>query len=179
MKAKFFKQFTTALFFILSLGLMGCSEGKVDTPEENKESIVDLATVLKHRDSYVGDNSAILAIVNHLPGNSYNQGIELQTMVEPYEITVHYQRFDQLTLRLAEDSRITSSFPHVLKMNAVILLALVPNASIIHFQIDDGTLITYHRKELEAEHQEVFGQELNTIITNYETVEAFIRATKE
>lgn len=46
--------------------------------------------IFQYKDSYVGDNSAVGNIANHLPGAEYLNGFELKTKEEPYGITLKY-----------------------------------------------------------------------------------------
>lgn len=78
MRISSFKRLAILSVFIISLGMFGCGNSTV-SKETTDESKVNLTTVLKYKDSYVGDNSAVTNIVNNLPANIYNEGIELQT----------------------------------------------------------------------------------------------------
>ena len=84
MKITTFNKIVALSIFILLLGIIGCSKYS-EEKETTNESNVNLNTVLKYKDSYVGDNSSVSNIINNLPGNIYNEGIELQTTSKPYE----------------------------------------------------------------------------------------------
>lgn len=173
-----FKRLAIISVFMLSLGMVGCgkfTEQKVTSTE----SKVDLTTVLKYKDSYVGDNSAIVNIVNNLPANIYNEGIELQTTSTPYEITIRYKEFDEIDIRFEDESLISSSFPHVMKNNALIILSLVNNADIVNFVVDDGIVITYNRNELVDAYKEDFGNNLEEITKDKSSLENFIKTNKK
>ena len=156
----------------------GCGKS-TESKETTDESKVNLTTVLKYKDSYVGDNSAIINIVNNLPANIYNEGIELQTESKPYEITIHYKGFEDIAIRLEDDSVISSSFPYVLKNNALIILSLVQNADIVNFDMDDGTIITYERTALVNAHKDDFGNNLEEITKDKSSLENFIKTNKK
>lgn len=178
MRISSFKRFAILLVFIISLGMFGC--GNSTAPKEaTDESKVNLTTVLKYKNSYVGDNSAITNIVNNLPANIYNKGIELQTASRPYEITIHYKGFDDISIRLEDDSVITSSFPYVMKNNALIILSLVQNLDIVNFDMDDGTIITYERTALINTHKYDFGNDLEDITKDKSSLENFIKTNKK
>ena len=164
--------------FMVSLGMIGWGNFTV-SKETNDESKVNLTTVLKYKNSYVGDNSAVSNIVNNLPANIYNEGIELQTSSKPYEITIHYKDFEDISIRLEDDSVITSSFQYVMKNNALIILSLVQNADIVNFDMDDGTIITYERTALVNEYKDEFGNNLEEITKDKSSLEQFIKTNKE
>ncbi|WLF68928.1 DUF4825 domain-containing protein [Clostridium septicum] len=173
-----FKRLAILSVFVVSLGIVGCGNSTVskDIADESK---VNLTTVLKYKDSYVGDNSAITNIVNNLPANIYNEGIELQTSSKPYEITIQYKAFKDISIRLEDDSVITSSFPYVMKNNALIILFLVQNVDIVNFDMDDGTIITYERTDLVNDYKDYFGNNLEEITKDKSSLENFIKTNKK
>lgn len=173
-----FKRLAILSVFIVSLRMIGCGNSTV-SKENADESKVNLTTVLKYKDSYVGDNSAVTNIVNNLPANIYNEGIELQTASKPYEITIHYKVFEDISIRLEDDSVITSSFPYVMKNNALIILSLVENADIVNFDMDDGTIITYERTALVNAYKDDFGNNLEEITKDKSSLENFIKTNKK
>ena len=117
-------------------------------------------------------------IVKNLPGNIYNEGIELQTTSKPYEITINYKKFEDISIRFEDDSLISSSFQYVIKNNALILLSLVKNVDIINFNIDDGSTITYKRTDLVNANKDDFGNNLEEIIKDKSSLESFIKTNK-
>ncbi|MGN0144666.1 MAG: DUF4825 domain-containing protein [Clostridium sp.] len=178
MRINNFKKFAILSVIILSLGIVGCTKS-TEQKEVPNESKVNLTTVLKYKDSYVGDNSAVSNIVNNLPANIYNEGIELQTASEPYEITIHYKSFEDISIKFEDDSLMSSSFPYVMKNNALIILSLVPNADIVNLHIDDGTIITYERTDLVNGHKDDFGNNLEKITKDKSSLENFIKTNKK
>ena len=173
-----FKRLAILSVFVVSLGMIGCGNSTV-SKEVADESKVNFTTVLKYKDSYVGDNSAITNIVNNLPANIYNEGIELQTSSKPYEITIQYKAFKDISIRLEDDSVITSSFPYVMKNNALIILSLVQNVDIVNFDMDDGTIITYERTDLVNDYKDYFGNNLEEITKDKSSLENFIKTNKK
>ncbi len=173
-----FKRLAIISVFVFSLGMVGCSKS-TEQKVTSTESKVDLITVLKYKDSYVGDNSAIGGIVNSLPANIYKEGIELQTTSKPYEITIRYKGFKEIDIRFEDDSLISSSFSQVMKNNALIILSLIKNADIVNFDIDDGTVLTYKRNELVDVHKEDFGNNLEEITKDKSSLENFIKTNKK
>lgn len=184
MKINNFKKLTILSLFILSLGVVGCNKPTevnkaTEINKTTNESKVNLNTILKYKDSYVGDSSAILNIVNNLPANIYNEGVELQTESKPYEITIRYKNFEDITIRFEDDSVISSSFPYIMKNNALILLSLVQNADIVNFNIADITTITYERTALVNAHKDDFGNNLEEITKDKSSLENFIKTNKK
>ncbi|AIY04558.1 hypothetical protein Plano_0593 [Planococcus sp. PAMC 21323] len=56
----------------------------------NSEADGPYTDLFKYKDSYVGDNSAVVNTVIQLQGADYFRGVELQTKQEPYGIIVDY-----------------------------------------------------------------------------------------
>ena len=178
MRISNFKRLAILSVFMVSLGMVGCDKS-TEQKSVSTESKVNLTTVLKYKDSYVGDNSAIVNIVNNLPGNIYNVGIELQTTSKPYEITIRYKGFDDIDIRFEDGSLISSSFPYVMKNNALIILSLVKNVDIVNFDVDDGTVITYERTDLVNSYKDDFGNNLEEITKDKSSLENFIKTNKK
>ncbi|WP_297636484.1 DUF4825 domain-containing protein [uncultured Clostridium sp.] len=178
MRVSNFKKLALLSIFIVSLGIVGCVKS-TEQKVISTESKVNLTTVLKYKDSYVGDNSAIVNIVNNLPANIYLNGIELQTTSKPYEITIRYKGFEDIDLRFEDDSLISSSFPDIMKNNALILLSLVKNADIVNFNVDEGIVITYERADLVNAHKDDFGNNLEEITQDKSALENFIKTNKK
>lgn len=70
-----------ALVLLVVLTLLSACNFKADN------SFDDL---FNYKDSYVGDNNAVVNTVIHLQGADYFRGIELQTKEQPYGIIVDY-----------------------------------------------------------------------------------------
>ena len=178
MKIGKFRRLAILSVFMVSLGMVGCDKS-TEQKSVSTESKVNLTTVLKYKGSYIGDNSAVVNIVNNLPANIYNDGIELQTTSKPYEITIHYKDFEDISITLEDDSVITSSFQYVMKNNALIILSLVKNVDIVNFDVDDGTVITYERTDLVNSYKDDFGNNLEEITKDKSSLENFIKTNKK
>lgn len=177
MRISNFKRVVILSIFILLLGMVGCGK-YIEQKEAINESKVNLTKVLKYKDSYVGDNSAIVNIVNNLPANIYKEGVELQTTSKPYEITIQYKYFEDLDIRFEDGSFISSSLSQIMKNNALILLSLVKNVDIVNFNIDDGTIITYEGTDLINDNKDAFGNDLKEITKDKSSLENFIKTNK-
>ena len=178
MKIKKFKRVAILSVLMVLLGMVGCGKS-TEQKEASTESKVNLTTVLKYKDSYVGDNSAVVNIVNNLPANIYNDGIELQTTSKPYEITIGYKRFEDIDIRFEDDSLLSSSFTNVMKNNALILLSLVKNADIVNFDMGDGNTIIYEKTALVNDYKDDFGNNLEEITKDKYSLENFIKTNKK
>ncbi|WP_246366986.1 DUF4825 domain-containing protein [Paraliobacillus salinarum] len=69
--------FSLLVMFLLS----GCNSNSSNTD----------ADLFQYKDSYVGDNSAVVNSVIRLQGEQHFSGIELKTKEKPYGITVNYE----------------------------------------------------------------------------------------
>ena len=119
--------------------LAGCSKS---TPTNELEEL------LTYKNSYVGDNSAVVNIINRLPAHEYLDGFELQTSQEPYGIVIHYKNFEQKPIKLDDNSSSNAPIDEVLKGNAMILFSLIKNAEIITFNVDGYETILFDRDKL-------------------------------
>lgn len=172
------KKLAILSLLIISFVMIGCGKfgEQKAVPIESK---VNLTRVLKYKDSYVGDNSAMVNIVNSLPANIYNKGIELKTTSKPYEITIGYKAFDDINIRFQDDSLISSFFSDVMKNNALILLSLVKNIDTVNFHVDDGTVISYERTDLVNTYKDDFGNNLEEITKDESSLENFIKTNEK
>lgn len=62
--------------------LIGCQQ----KAEENQ-----IEQLIKYKDSYIGDNSAVGNIAARMAGSKYGNEITLQTKSKPYSITIQYK----------------------------------------------------------------------------------------
>ncbi|MBC6163947.1 DUF4825 domain-containing protein [Listeria booriae] len=121
--------------------LAGCSTNS-DTPNPTKE---DAKVLFENRDTYVGDNSAVSTILQHLYLQKYKQELQLQTQKQPYSMKVTYG---------LPDAYKTEDIRNMLEKNAAVLFALIPNVDKVTFQFDassnDSSLnTTYERSTIE------------------------------
>ena len=172
MNRKYLKFTNLFLGLILVFGMVGCNSN-ADTnssvssdSNEIKETKIDFDKLLKYKDSYIGDNSAVSNIVYNLPGSSYNTKIELQTANEPYELNLSYKKFKYLEVDLGEGEKVKLGFDEVLRKDAYIIFSLVNNVSIINFNIDGKDKITYKKEAIK--------EDLKNIIKSEESLKNFI-----
>ncbi|OEH84288.1 DUF4825 domain-containing protein [Desulfuribacillus stibiiarsenatis] len=110
-------------FLLLSLLVMFLLSGcNLNSNHPN----VDL---FQYKDSYVGDNSAVVNTVIHLQGAKHFSGLELKTKAEPYGIIIKYD-WSESELNVIE----------TVIYNATYLFALIQNVDWItfHFEMVDG-----------------------------------------
>ncbi|AYC28435.1 DUF4825 domain-containing protein [Paenisporosarcina cavernae] len=132
---------TFFLSIILATSLAAC----------NEESTM-YGDVFDYKDSYVGDNSSVVAIVKTMPGNESVDQIALETNEKPYGIEISYKEEDTF---LDEHKR-----GEIMVSNATYLYTLVKNVEIITF--------VFPEKEYQLSRQEVeewYGQELSEVET--------------
>lgn len=111
------KTFTALLLSIVLIVVTGC--GAASSNEDN---------IFQYRNSYVGDNSAVNAIAQHLPAPNGEQlsNIELQTTTEPYGVTLNYELQEQQS-----DVEPGEDYKKVAITSSAIMLALVQNADYV------------------------------------------------
>lgn len=172
MNRKYLKLLNLFLGLILVFGMVGCNSN-TDTnssvssnSNEIKETKLDFDKLLKYKDSYIGDNSAVSNIVYNLPGSSYNTKIELQTANEPYELNLSYKKFKDLEVDLGEGEKVKLGVDDILRKDAYIIFSLVNNVSIINFNIDGKDKITYKKEYIK--------EDLKSIIKSEESLKNFI-----
>lgn len=158
MKNKF--KIFVPVIIIVSLSLIGCGNNSTKTSHQEVETIaqVKIDELLKYKDSYVGDNSAVGNIIDKLPANVYNEGFSLQTDKEPYGIIITYKANQNLGTEDYNNFWSNKNPDEILEKNAVILLSLIQNADIIEFNVDNvgEKSYKYNRKELEKKYGEDF-----------------------
>lgn len=129
----------TILILTIAGGIfVGCSNentaiiGGADGPTAiyiSKDIETLLKTLYDNRTEYVGNQSKVAAILDHLPFGEglVRDSLELQTDQQPYGITGFFQ-FTGQTLN-----------PNDLFLNACIVFSLVDNADKLQFTVDDQT----------------------------------------
>jgi hypothetical protein len=152
--SKFFKKMMKYVFLslFLSLFITGCN-----TESES----VDL---FQYKDSFIGDASAVSAIIRHLPNSESFKDMELKTKAEPYGMIVNYKS-------MMNHKKMQETIIH----NATFLFALVKNADWIQFQFGDQTEEVSRKQLLDWYGQDVISftnqEDLNEFIQNYVTDE--------
>ena len=179
MKFKYFKKISILLISILSLSIIGCNETFNKQEKTSNVADANLNTLLEYKDTYVGDNSAIGNIISNLPAHIYNTGFQLKTTLEPYEITLNYDKFKDVSIIFDDNSSIISPFKDVIKNNAMIIISLVENVDIVNFNIDDSITITYERNTLIDSYKDDYGNNLEEISKNSFALEEFIKTNKD
>lgn len=140
---------------------------------------VDIKKLLPYRESYVGDNSAVVGILQQLPGNQYmKEGVSLSTKKEPYGIHVHYHSNEKYWSE--------ENVQRIFLYNATTLFILIRNVDEVSFDVktQEGTQsFQTTRKELESfygvtlrelsKNQTQWESLLNHTFTDKEKVKAF------
>lgn len=127
------------LFFslLVVLILSGCNSNDTNTNND----------IFQFKDSFVGDNSAIVNIANQLPGAEFLNGFELKTSEEPYGIILNYDWTES-----------EQEYKETVIHNATFLFTLVQNVDWVTFN-SDILEYTITKENL----QEWYGNELSNI----------------
>ncbi|MCU9614954.1 DUF4825 domain-containing protein [Caldibacillus lycopersici] len=104
--------------------------------------------LFQYKDSYVGDNSAVINIANHLQGANHLTSIELETKQEPYGIKLLYD-WNQSDVKERE----------IVLYNATYLFSLIQNVDWITFSFSSGVEYTITKENL----QQGYGKDVSKI----------------
>ncbi|GFP74745.1 DUF4825 domain-containing protein [Clostridium fungisolvens] len=164
------------IIVVLSLTLIGCNNNSAKISNQTKQTTSKISTydLIKYKDSYVGDNSAVANIISKLPANSYSAGFSLQTAKEPYGMTINYK-----ANKNSKEEDYTKFWSNVqieelLEKNAVVLLALIKNADSVDFNVEDigEKPYKYDRKTLEKK----YGGDLRNLFKNDGSLDSFLKS---
>ena len=111
----------------------------------------NIAELLKYKNSYVGDNSAVGNILYHLDGSQYVQHFSLKTREKPYGIEISYGIKDNVH-KMEFDKYWTEEKTKVIFLNnATTLFGLVKNVDYININLDTEPkrILTVSREEME------------------------------
>ena len=161
-----------AIMLIGILSIIGCS--KTDKEQDEVTLGENVEKLLKYKDSYIGDNSAVGNISNYLLANDNLQGFELKTNEKPYEITLKYKGFEDSKTIISTNETITLPFSDVIIKNSMVLFSLIKNVDTINLEIDDGSTITYKKAELVDAYGNKYGKNLEKITGNKTSLENFL-----
>ncbi|GKU26684.1 DUF4825 domain-containing protein [Clostridium folliculivorans] len=159
----------------LSLTLIGCNNdsAKISAQTKQATSKIKAYDLIKYKDSYVGDNSAVANIITKLPANAYSAGFSLQTAQKPYGMTINYK-----TNKNSGEEDYTKFWSNVkieefLEKNAVVLLSLIKNADTVNFNVENigEKPYKYDRKELEKK----YGGDLKNLFKDKASIDSFLK----
>lgn len=164
---KFYK--LVPIVLILLVSFVGCGKSKISNENIQSISEINLEELQKYKDSYVGDNSAVVNIIDKLPGNIYRGRFSLKTDKEPYGITINYKVNESLGEEDFYNFWKGKDINKVLEKNAIIILALINNDENIEFNVDNigETNYKYNRKDLEKK----YGKDLKSLIEDENSLE--------
>lgn len=148
------KSFSTVLTIIMiTLFISGCSPSKAIETFDNI-SEVNVADIIKYKDSFVGDNNAVRNILSMLPANEYISGISLQTEKKPYGIIVNFKENKEKGKEAYSKFWSTKNVQEFLEKNASVLFSLIQNADTVIFNVEGLENSTYQftRNELEQKY---------------------------
>ncbi|WP_254176572.1 DUF4825 domain-containing protein [Clostridium baratii] len=120
----------------------------------NNISDINMEELKKYKDSYVGDNSAVMNILANLPLNTYVSELSLKTD----EITVNYKENPALGLDDYNNFWKDKNPNEVLEKNAALMFSLIKNTDVIEFNVDNigEKNYKYTRDELKEKYGEDF-----------------------
>lgn len=124
----------------------------------NNISDINMEELKKYKDSYVGDNSAVMNILANLPLNTYVSELSLKTDRKLYEITVNYKENPALGLDDYNNFWKDKNPNEVLEKNAALMFSLIKNTDVIEFNVDNigEKNYRYTRDELKEKYGEDF-----------------------
>lgn len=141
------KQILSVLILVVMLVVLsGCDSDSGIDPD-----------ISQYKNSFVGDNSAVSAIVNGLPAPIGEElmDIELQTTTEPYGVTLNYKEQES-----SDGTEPSTNYSRTVIYNSAVLLFLVQNAEVVTFN--------YVNEQYTITKQDVenwLGKSLNTFVS--------------
>lgn len=142
------------LLVVIAVSLLGCRDDLKGSQDQAIEDMsqVEIGELMKYKDSYLGDNSAVGNILLNLPMNRYGSGFSLQTDEEPYQLIVKYGPGEESDTKDYNEFWMDKKPVKFLENNAIVLFSLIRNVENIQFNVDNTEENTYeyNRKELEA-----------------------------
>ncbi|GAA0713138.1 DUF4825 domain-containing protein [Paraclostridium ghonii] len=161
-----------AIMLIGIVSIIGCNKTHKEQADVTLGENVE--RLLKYKNSYIGDNSAVGNISNYLLANDKLQDFELKTNEKPYEITLKYKGFEDSKIIISTNETITLPFSDVMIKNSMVLFSLIKNVDIINLEIDDGSTIIYKKVELVGAYGDKYGKNLEKITENKTSLENFL-----
>ena len=113
--------FIAGLLLIVALGGMFFLRGLSGNNLPQGPAAYNSEILFKYKNTYVGDNSKVVTIIDNLPYANLRGEVSLQTTAAPYGITVNYH-FDGVN----ED---VQQIKWILSNNAAAMFALIDNAN--------------------------------------------------
>ncbi|MEF9951355.1 MAG: DUF4825 domain-containing protein [Clostridium sp.] len=164
------KVFIPIVLFTL-LTLIGCTSPSTEsTNNTTKPLSTEAKSLIKYKNSYIGNATSVSQIVNLLPGNKFSSGISLQTSTKPYGLNVNYnansKKDDYAKFWKDNNSNI------VLEKNAVVMFSLIQNADYVEFNVDDAstTPLKFTRESLTKKYE----KELTNLFKTNEDILKFL-----
>lgn len=161
------------------LGVIGCADKKNVEEETNADLIKDIniEELLEYKNSYMGDNSAVINIAEKLPWNIYREYVALETDNGENKIIISYKPNTDKDEKNYNDYYEKHNDKDIFKLNAVVMFSLIQNAEEIEFKlgrnIDEAfksDLYMFDRKALEEE----YGGDLKTLFSDKNSWDKFI-----
>lgn len=153
----YFKQTKWLSIILVILLVTGCSSGNASSDAQSVKTIggIDRVELLKFSGTYVGDNSAVLAILAQLPGSGTVNKVDLSD--QKISVTYDEERASSELDFYSTWFDGANSAQRIFHYNAIYLTILVPNAKEYEFRVQDESFrIT--RDEMVATLTSKFGE---------------------
>lgn len=126
-----------SICLVLAVGIGLMANPKSPIPPTTEREISTVEELWQARTQYIGDNSAVGKLIALLPvpENVRYDHFKLHTSKQPYEIEIVYSAPPEV---LTQYDTVESSRSNFFRKNALILLALVDNASGVRATLTDG-----------------------------------------
>jgi len=125
---------------------------KNNTEDSNKTLGININNLIKYKNSYVGDNSAVGGILTNLPGGKFRNGFSLKTDKTPYGIEVNYKPEDNVKSSEEFNKLFNEKDSENLLMdNAITLFILVTNVDEIKFNLKGAKETSFYVTRAEVE----------------------------
>lgn len=175
----FFSIFTSLMVVVAVLFVSSCNPKEEGVKDTNNHLGYDTETLIANKTPYLGDNSKVSALINvlALPPYLKLETIELQTNLQPYELTIHLS-----TKEATGFSNNDNIGGEELYLNSILLFSLIGNLDIVNYTINEAAekrnegiySFTYTRELTE----ELLGEGLSTYADNSTSLKGLIGKVK-
>ena len=176
----FFSVFTSLMVVIAVLFVSSIANPKEERAKDNNTHLgYDTEALIANKTPYLGDNSKVSALINALALPPYLklETIELQTKLQPYELTIHLS-----TKEATGFSNNDNIGGEELYLNSILLFSLIGNLDVVNYTINesvdkrkDGMYSFTYTRELT---EELLGEGLSSYADNSTTLNGLLGKVK-
>lgn len=142
---------TILILFSFSF-LTGCKSKNIVNINSTQQ--ISINNVINYKDSYVGNNNAVINILYNSPGGVFVKHVSLQTRTTPYGIVVNYGLKQGSSLKQEDLNKYFEGdrVKRIFLNNATTLFILVKNVDIVTFNLasSNNQSFSISRKDLET-----------------------------